>query len=705
METLMVDDGRPKQAPPSLWMLPLRIMQCAESEELPEDAVRSMLEHLRSCADVELAAVLADVGGRIRHFVAAPSGASSVEGCVKGREPLQCACGRLLRGERPDGAFLNARGSLKINNTEQQRALADASPELGLTCLPGDIASAAVFPLWGANRRMGVLMLADSRPDRFPFEKFEFLEQAAGGVARVMRWRLEQGRRESFGLASVLSYEMRTPANALLGLVQMAAGAKKTEEVREYVGMAGVAAEELLHRMDVMLNIFRLAEGSLKAETKPFAPSGLAAGAARATEPKAADRQLKLRYRLDPEIPSVLMGDESLLKVSLVNLLEHCLERVSQGEVGLDIVLLDALTEESAVDVRFKVWDTGPAIDRERALRLLRMDPVTRAMGPVEETADIGLALAARLVEAMGGELRLSSPPRLGLEASFSLRFDRAPGDAADSCSLDCPSPGAVASDDERVRSVLVAEDNLISCRMIDIFLRKQNFRPVCVENGVLALRALARERFDLVLMDVQMPEMDGLTAAQRIREGAAGEGNRDVPIIAMTAHVLGDNKESYLNAGMDGYAAKPVDLASLARLIEEVLAARGRANRGTKLATAEAEATGSLMVLDRVRLLQRYQGDRTLVNELYQAFMEDGPARLQLLRSSLEAADLGGLAKAAHSLKGMLGVVFANKAMKLAAELQDAALVGRKGASGDLTERLCAALDEVFEELRRGVV
>lgn len=304
---------------------------------------------------------------------------------------------------------------------------------------------------------------------------------------------------------------------------------------------------------------------------------------------------------------------------------------------------------------------------------------------------------------ALAGKLRLSSPPRLGLEACFSLPLECAPESTGADSGVGSSPEDESGCDHAGARRVLVAEDNLISSRMIKIFLEKMKFQPVCVENGVLALRALANEAFDLVLMDVQMPEMDGLTAAQRIREGAAGQANRDVPIIAMTAHVLGRDEACYLDAGMDGYAEKPVDLPSLSRLIEEVLAVRGCATRGAKLATAKTRTSRSAEVLDRERLLQRYRGDRTQVDELYQAFLGDGPVRVQGLRSARESGSLDDLARAAHSIKGMAGVVFADKAMKLAVDLQDAALAGHREFSESLAERLCAAMDEVFEELRQG--
>jgi two-component system sensor histidine kinase/response regulator len=265
----------------------------------------------------------------------------------------------------------------------------------------------------------------------------------------------------------------------------------------------------------------------------------------------------------------------------------------------------------------------------------------------------------------------------------------------------------SVLGDGGRPLRVLVAEDNAVNRRVITRILERAGHQPVAVENGRLALAAVAQQRagaaFDLVLMDVQMPEMDGLEAARTLRGAEASTGVH-LPIVALTAQAMKGDRERCLEAGMDGYVTKPIDRDQLFATIEQVMSGQQR-TAAPPGARPTDDATAQPPAFDRDELLGRIDGDRQLLVELVQVFRDSVPSMLAELDAAVAAADAGRVHRAGHALKGTLLNMSAGPAAGLAREIDDAARQGELGQAPDRLARLRQELQRLDQALGKEAI
>jgi CheY-like chemotaxis protein/HPt (histidine-containing phosphotransfer) domain-containing protein len=239
---------------------------------------------------------------------------------------------------------------------------------------------------------------------------------------------------------------------------------------------------------------------------------------------------------------------------------------------------------------------------------------------------------------------------------------------------------------------ILVAEDNAVNQKVALRILEKMGYRADAVANGLEAIDVLAEIPYDLVLMDVQMPEMDGYNAARIIRDPSSQVRDHDVPVVAMTAHAMKGDREKCLEAGMDDYVPKPVQPQELARVIEEWLA-----TEKTPEPQPEAAAQDDGKVFDRPNLVERLDGDEEIIGEVIGIFLEDAPRRLQVLEDALQESDAALAQREAHTLKGAASNLSAPSLQEAARRVEQAA---EAGDLSDATDHL-APLREAFEELK----
>ncbi|MCU0723944.1 MAG: response regulator, partial [Planctomycetes bacterium] len=240
---------------------------------------------------------------------------------------------------------------------------------------------------------------------------------------------------------------------------------------------------------------------------------------------------------------------------------------------------------------------------------------------------------------------------------------------------------------------ILLAEDNATNRKVALRMLEKMGYRAEVAENGLEALKALSRERFDLVLMDVEMPVMDGLQAARTVRDPASDALDHGIPIVAMTAHAMKGDRERFLEAGMDEYVSKPVQPLFLRKTVERLLARRDPPGEGPAPdSPGHAEAAG----LDLAALLERLDGDRSFCRDLLSCFLEEASGRLEALEAALSGRDAETLRLQAHSIKGSAANVEARRASGLAASIEDAARRGAWEGVGRLAGELRAEIDGI---------
>jgi PAS domain S-box-containing protein len=516
-----------------------------------------------------------------------------------------------------------------------------------------------------------------------------------------------------------MSHEIRTPLNGVIGMTDHLLDSPLSPEQRGFAEAIKFSGESLFALISDVLDFSKIEAGMMEIKTRDFNPRELMEDLKASMALRVQEKGLDFNFQIPPELPDCLKGDGDRLLQVLTNLIGNALKFTDDGAITVLCQILGQ--NDETMQLRFSVQDTGIGIPAASLDRLFeRFYQVDGTSARKQGGTGLGLALCKHLVRMMNGEIGVNSSLGQGSEFWFTAVFLKEPCTARENLRSAVDHASRVRLEP---RDILLAEDNEVNRMVVVRILEKLGHRVHAVANGFEALQALQQGRYDLILMDVQMPKMDGLEATRRIRTagvhgsrfngstveerevhgsrfngstveetevqrtsvGATGgrpsdyspdathPGNtttptmnreplnreRRIPIIALTAHAMQEDREKCLAAGMNDYLTKPVRPPEVEVMLAKWLSGESAAKHAAfmndqELLHAEREESTALPVFDRQGLMNRVMNDEEVAGQVVALFLETAANNMAMVKSCCQARDADGLVKAAHAVKGI---------------------------------------------------
>jgi len=500
-----------------------------------------------------------------------------------------------------------------------------------------------------------------------------------------------------------LSHEIRSSMNVIMGMTELMLGDTSPKAQQENLQNTREAAGHLMELIDDILDLSKIEAEKVRVNRIDFDLDRLLEGIIRTYRPQALQKGVSLHLEKDAKVPSRLNGDAIRLRQILINLIGNAIKFTDQGSVRVRVRRKPAHRSDGWIYC-FAVHDTGMGIPPDK-LDII-FDSFTRLGRTTgQRGTGLGLAICRRFADLMDGWIRVESSPGKG--STFFLELPLRPGKPIEhegENSTPEHGPSGFFPAPERL-TILLAEDSGLNATVTARFLQQIGHDVTLARTGTQVIETLTKEDIDLVFMDVEMPELDGMEACRRIRAGAAGDRCRDLPVVALTAHSMHEYREKCIKAGMNDFLVKPVDAATLDRTIRHHCGVSCEETVAKDADHPNAGREPELPVptrLDRETALYRCGGSEELLVEIWSIFAQETPGILDEMEHAVTTGDLNALIYIAHNLKSASDRIGAMVARDRASKLEHFAREGKSDGVAPMAAELSRELTAVIDTLNR---